>query len=184
MRVVSTKLAEVKLFEPKVFGDRRGFFKETWSQRRYAEAGVQGTFVQDNVSRSVRGTLRGLHLQYPVEQGKLLYVLEGEIFDVAVDARVGSPSYAQWVGVELSADNHRQVWVPPGFLHGFCVLSDSALVLYKCTAPYDPPSEVGVAFDDPDIGVRWPVEEPVLSDRDRAHPKLRDIDPARFPRFG
>jgi len=183
MNVIPQSIPDLLLFEPKVFGDARGFFLETYHAARYAEAGVKGAFVQDNMSRSKRGTLRGLHLQEPYGQGKLVSVVDGEVYDVAVDVRVGSPTFGKWVGVTLSADNHRQLWIPPGFAHGFCVTSDSALFAYKCTELYHPETEVGVRFDDPALAIPWPGGEPLVSDKDRKHPVLSAIDPARLPRY-
>lgn len=177
-------LPEVLLIEPQVFGDERGFFKETFHAQRYADAGMRLPFVQDNVSRSGHGILRGLHLQNPHAQGKLVYVLEGEVFDVAVDVRVGSPTFGKWVGVTLSAQNHRQLYIPPGFAHGFCVTSESALFVYKCTDLYHPECEVGIAYDDPDLGIGWPIAEPILGAKDRNNQRLAQIDTARLPRYG
>jgi dTDP-4-dehydrorhamnose 3,5-epimerase len=184
MRVTATSLPEVKLIEPQVWRDPRGYFMEAWHQRRYLQEGLPATFVQDNLSFSSRGTLRGLHLQHPHGQGKLVYVLAGEVFDVAVDVRIGSPAFGRWVGVVLSADNHRQIYVPPGFAHAFCVLSDTALFLYKCTAFYEPSAEVGIRWDDPDIGIDWPVRAPLLSEKDARHPALRAVAPERLPPYG
>ena len=166
MKVTPLALPEVKLVEPAVFGDARGYFLESFSARRYDEAGVPGPFVQDNLSRSRRGVLRGLHLQHPHAQGKLVSVLDGEVFDVAVDVRVGSPTFGRWVGEYLSAANHRQLWVPPGFLHGFVTLTDDTEVVYKCTGFYDKAADGAVRWDSVDID--WGVAEPVLSDKDRA----------------
>jgi dTDP-4-dehydrorhamnose 3,5-epimerase len=176
------ELPEVLLIEPQVFGDKRGFFKETYHQDRYRDAGMP-PFVQDNVSRSGYGILRGLHLQNPHAQGKLVSVLEGEVFDVAVDVRVGSPSFGKWIGVTLSAENHRQLYVPPGFAHGFLVTSESALFVYKCSDLYHPECEVGVAFDDPALAIRWPVTDPVVGDKDRKNLPLAQIDQAKLPRY-
>jgi dTDP-4-dehydrorhamnose 3,5-epimerase len=176
-------LPEVLLVEPQRFGDTRGYFLETFHKERYREAGIKLDFVQDNLSRSSRGILRGLHLQHPNDQGKLVYVLAGEVFDVAVDVRVGSPNFGKWTGAVLSAEDHRQLWIPPGFLHGFCVTSDSALFTYKCTAPYSVADEVGVIWNDPAIGIPWPVVDPKLSAKDAALPQLAAIDPARLPRY-
>ena len=175
MKVTPTELPEVLLIEPRVFEDQRGFFLETWHAERYAEAGIPGPFVQDNHSRSVRGILRGLHLQVEHAQGKLLRVPSGEIFDVAVDVRVGSPRFGRWMSVILSGENHRQIWIPPGFAHGFCVLSEVADVEYKCTDIYYPPGEVTIAWNDDRIGVEWPVGEPLLSDKDRRGERLEDV---------
>jgi dTDP-4-dehydrorhamnose 3,5-epimerase len=183
MKVTPQALREVLLIEPQVFGDGRGYFKETFHRERYAEAGITLPFVQDNLSRSRQGILRGLHLQNPRPQGKLVSVLEGEVFDVAVDVRVGSPTFGQWVSALLSGDNHHQLWVPPGFAHGFAVTSESAVFFYKCTDLYSPASEVGVAFDDPALAIPWPVKEPLLSDKDKKNLPLHQIDPARLPRY-
>jgi dTDP-4-dehydrorhamnose 3,5-epimerase len=175
MKSTPTRLPEVLLIEPRVFGDERGFFMETWHSERYAGAGIPGPFVQDNLSFSQRGVLRGLHFQNPNAQGKLVYVLQGEVFDVAVDIRVGSPTFGQWVGYTLSADNKRQLWVPEGFAHGFCVTSETALFAYKCTALYASDCEHVLRWDDPGIGIRWPVESPSLSGKDRDAPTLDTI---------
>ena len=184
MRTVQTDLAGVVIVEPDVYRDPRGYFFETWSERRYAELGLPSRFVQDNVSRSCRGTLRGLHLQgSPMAQGKLVYVLEGEVLDVAVDVRVDSPSFGRWVGATLSAGNQRQLYIPPGFAHGFCVTSEHAVFAYKCTQYYARAAELSVSFCDPDIGIVWPVSEPLLSDKDAAAPRLRDIARDRLPRI-
>lgn len=176
-------LPEVLLIEPQRFGDARGYFLETFRKARYQEAGIKLDFVQDNLSRSGRGILRGLHMQHPNDQGKLVYVLAGEVFDVAVDARVGSPTFGKWTGAVLSAEDHRQLWIPPGFLHGFCVTSESALFTYKCTAPYSVRDEVGVIWNDPTIGIDWPMVDPQLSGKDAALPRLAAVDPARLPRY-
>lgn len=178
-----TRLDGVLIIDPQVFGDVRGMFFESWHRDRYAEAGVPSTFVQDNVSRSARGTLRGLHLQHPFGQGKLVQVLEGEVFDVAVDVRVGSPTFGSWVGERLSAENHRQLYIAPGFAHGFCVLSESALFFYKCTELYHPETEISIAWNDPVVGIDWPVEAPVLSQRDAAGLPLAKLPEGRLPRF-
>jgi len=175
VRVVPTDLPGVVVIEPDVHADGRGFFLETYHAERYREHGINGPFVQDNHSRSVAGTLRGLHLQLRRPQGKLIRVIEGEVFDVAVDVRRGSPTFARWAGVLLSAENFKQCYVPPGFAHGFCVLSPVAQVEYKCTDLYDPPSEIGIAWNDPALGIAWPVERPILSARDRQHPGLADL---------
>lgn len=174
MKVIPTELPGVLIIEPQVFGDARGFFLETWNAPRYAAAGIPIAFVQDNLSRSVRGTLRGLHFQEPDPQGKLVHVVEGAVFDVAVDVRRGSPHFGRWVGVELSLENKRQLWVPPGFAHGFCVLSAHAAFVYKCTALYAPQSDRGIAWNDPDLEIAWPIQDPLLSAKDAAAPRLRD----------
>jgi dTDP-4-dehydrorhamnose 3,5-epimerase len=167
MKFSRTSLPEVVLVEPDVYRDDRGFFLETYHAEKYRDGGVDGVFVQDNHSRSVRGTVRGLHAQWKRPQGKLLRVIQGEIFDVAVDIRIGSPRYLQWVGLELSAENQRQLYVPPGFAHGFCVTSGIAEVEYKCTDYYDPQHELRILWNDPAIGVEWPAIEPILSEKDR-----------------
>jgi len=167
VKVTPLALPEVKLVEPAVFGDARGFFFEAFHGARYAEAGVPGPFVQDNVSLSQRGVLRGLHLQHPNAQGKLVSVLRGEVLDVAVDVRVGSPTFGRWVGELLSGDNRRQLYVPPGFAHGFAVTSGEALVTYKCTEYYYQAAELTVRWDDPDLAIPWPVASAVVSEKDR-----------------
>jgi dTDP-4-dehydrorhamnose 3,5-epimerase len=183
MKVTPMSLPEVLLVEPERFGDARGYFLETWRQERYQAAGIRLPFVQDNLSRSAQGILRGLHLQHPNGQGKLVYVLEGEVFDVAVDVRVGSPTFGKWTGAQLSSADHRQLWIPPGFAHGFCVTSQAALFAYKCTAPYAAADEVGVLWNDPALGIPWPIAEPRLSSKDAALPRLAAIEPARLPRY-
>ena len=173
MTVRETDLAGVLVIEPRRFGDARGYFAEIYHADRYREAGVDAAFVQDNLSRSTRGTLRGLHAQAPPHaQAKLVQVLDGEVFDVAVDLRRDSPTFGQWHGEHLSAETGRQMYVPTGFAHGFCVVSASALFAYKCSDVYAPDTEIAVAWDDPDIGVAWPVATPLLSDKDRAAPRL------------
>jgi len=181
MKVSETKLPGVLVIEPDVYGDERGFFLETWSAKRYAEAGLPQTYVQDNMSFSTKGILRGLHLQHPKGQGKLVHVIAGEVFDVAVDVRVGSPTFGKWDGVLLSSDNRKQIYIPPGFAHGFCVTGESALFAYKCTELYHRETELGVIWNDPEIGIDWPIDEPVLSGKDAAFPKLSEIDPSRLP---
>jgi dTDP-4-dehydrorhamnose 3,5-epimerase len=161
-------IPDVILIEPDVFSDARGLFMETYHAGKYAEAGIKGPFVQDNQSRSVGRTLRGLHLQTERPQGKLVRVIEGEIWDVAADVRPGSPTFGQWVGEFLSGGNFRQLYIPPGFAHGFCVVSDGAQVEYKCTELYHPASEIVIAYDDPDLSIAWPVQNPILSARDRS----------------
>ena len=166
MNVIHCELEGLVLLEPKAFGDGRGYFMETWNRRRYEEAGITAQFVQDNISVSRRGTLRGLHYQKPVTQGKLVSVLAGEVFDVAVDIRRGSRTFGKWHGVQLSSDNKRQFFVPPGFAHGFVVLSDTAMFHYKCTDYYSPKDEMTVQWNDPQIGIDWQVQQPILSDKD------------------
>jgi len=184
VRVSETKLPGVLLIEPVVHGDTRGFFMELWHQKRYAATGLPAYFVQDNLSFSGWGTLRGLHFQHPQAQGKLVFVLQGEVFDVAVDIRTGSPSFGQWVGVTLSAENKRQLYIPEGFAHGFCVTSETALFAYKCTDFYNPRAEVGIAWNDPDINIAWPDVAPVLSEKDRNYTRLKELPPERLPQYG
>jgi dTDP-4-dehydrorhamnose 3,5-epimerase len=183
VKVLETAIPGVIVFEPRVFGDARGFFLETFHAARYAEAGLSLPFVQDNWSRSARGILRGLHFQEPNPQGKLVSVVSGAVWDVAVDIRRGSPTFGRHVGVELSADNKRQLWVPPGFAHGFCVLSDVADFVYKCTALYAPEHDRGIRWNDPDLAIPWPLEAPLLSAKDASAPLLRDatVLPAYHP---
>ncbi|MCX8048046.1 MAG: dTDP-4-dehydrorhamnose 3,5-epimerase [Methylohalobius sp.] len=181
MKVTPTDLPDVLLIEPDVFGDARGFFLETWNQKRYRELGLTANFVQDNLSLSRRGILRGLHYQWPHPQGKLVQVLVGTVFDVAVDIRRGSPTFGRWVGVELSAENHFQLYIPEGFAHGFCVLSDEALFAYKCTEFYYPNAEHSVLWSDPELDITWPVIDPLLSDKDRCGRRLKDIPAQHLP---
>lgn len=181
MNVVTTSLPGVVVIEPKVFGDARGFFLETYNQARYAEVGLPARFVQDNLSFSARGVLRGLHYQLPTMQGKLVSVLQGEVFDVAVDIRRGSPTFGKWEGILLSADNKRQFFVPEGFAHGFVVLSETALFSYKCTNLYRPQEEGSIRWDDPDLGIDWRFAEPTLSTKDAAALRLRDVPLDRLP---
>ncbi len=183
MKVIETPLAGLLVIEPKVFGDERGFFLETWSHKRYQEMGINVDFVQDNLSFSGRGVLRGLHFQNPQTQGKLVYVLQGEVFDVAVDIRKGSPTFGRWHGVVLSGENKRQFWVPPGFAHGFCVTSETALFAYKCTEPYAPQHERAIRWDDPTLAIDWPISVAQVSEKDRHAPLLADIDPAHLYEF-
>ena len=181
MKVTKTKLPEVLIIEPDAFGDERGWFLETFSSNRYEQVGLKLPFVQDNVSFSARNVLRGLHFQYPHSQGKLVQVLAGEVFDVAVDIRLGSPSFGQWVAANLSSANHKQMYIPPGFAHGFCVLSDTALFSYKCTDYYNPASEGGIIFSDPDLAINWPVGSPVVSNKDAGYPRLCNIPKDKLP---
>ena len=175
MRFLPTELPDLVLIEPAVFRDARGFFLEAYHAGKFAEAGIDVPFVQDNHSLSVRGTLRGLHAQRRHPQGKLVRCTEGRVFDVAVDLRRGSPGFGRWAGFELSAENFRQLWIPPGFLHGFCVLSERAQLQYKCTEPYRAEDEFGVVWDDPDLAIHWPLDAPLLSDKDRALPRLASV---------
>jgi dTDP-4-dehydrorhamnose 3,5-epimerase len=181
LKVSETSLPGVLLIEPDVFGDSRGFFMETWNAARFREAGLDLQFVQDNQSRSARGVLRGLHYQEPNAQGKLVRCSRGALFDVAVDIRRGSPQFGRWYGVELSEENRLMLWIPPGFAHGFCALTDLADLSYKCTAFYDAPSDRAIRWNDPDIGIEWPVTSPTLSPKDAAAPRLQDA-PA-LPRY-
>ncbi len=181
MKVQETELAGVIIIEPAVYGDSRGYFLETWNQARYVEAGLPEVFVQDNLSYSRRGVLRGLHFQNPNAQGKLVYVLKGEVYDVVVDIRLGSPKFGDWIGETLSEENKRQLYIPPGYAHGFCVTREDALFVYKCTAAYNPAAEGAIRWDDPDIGIDWPLTEFALSDKDRGAPLLRDIDQSKLP---
>ena len=184
MKVIETKLSEVLVIEPDVYGDERGWFKESFQKERYAKIGIDLPFVQDNVSFSQYGVLRGLHFQHPNSQGKLVQVLMGEVFDVAVDIRVGSPTFGKWEGVSLSAENHRQFWVPPDFAHGFQVVSETALFAYKCTAFYDPNSEHTIAWDDADLSIDWPISKPQLSEKDLGRRGLYHLAEGILPVFG
>jgi dTDP-4-dehydrorhamnose 3,5-epimerase len=184
VKVLQTELPGVLVIEPQLFADGRGFFLETFRAEGYRAAGIPGPFVQDNVSYSEARVLRGLHFQNPKGQGKLVFAVAGEIFDVAVDVRFGSPTFGRWTGARLTGDTGRQIYIPEGFAHGFCVLSGHARVAYKCTAVYDPASEMSVIWNDPDIGIAWPVDSPRISSKDAGAPRLRDIDRARLPRFG
>ncbi len=175
MNVIETKLPGVLIIEPKVFGDHRGFFLETYHEPRYQQIGIAERFVQDNHSRSTQGVLRGLHFQRTKPQGKLVRVSQGEVYDVAVDIDMNSPTYGEYVGVTLSAENHRQFYVPPGYAHGFLVLSDVADFQYKCTEIYAPEDEGGIIWNDPDIGIDWPIASPQLSEKDLALPRLKDL---------
>ena len=180
MKVIETAIPDVRIIEPRVFGDARGFFMETWSRRDFASVCIDADFVQDNHSRSVQGTLRGLHYQIQQPQGKLVRVTAGEVFDVAVDLRRASPTFGRGVGVMLSAENHRQLWVPPGFAHGFYVVSEVAEFQYKCTDYYAPEHERCIRWDDPELGIEWPLiesgAEPLLSEKDRAGVRLADAE--------
>ena len=183
MIVKETRLPGVVVVVPPVFRDDRGFLTEVWNQRRYDDIGLGVRFVQDNLSSSRRGVLRGLHYQWPAAQGKLVSVLHGEVFDVAVDIRVGSPTYGEWIGAPLSSENKHQIYIPPGFAHGFTVLSETALVLYKCTEYYTPSDEGSIRWDDPSIGIDWPVADPILAKKDAGAPRLADLPSDRLPSF-
>lgn len=174
---LKTDIPEVIVVRPRLFMDDRGFFAELYKESDFERAGINGPFVQDNFSRSRKGTLRGLHYQMnPAAQAKFVRCMRGRIFDVAVDIRKGSPTYARWVGVELSEDNNLMLYIPKGFAHGFVVLSDMAEVFYKCTAEYSQPLDRGILWSDPAIGIKWPVDEPLLSEKDKRHPLLMDAD--------
>ena len=176
MKLTATEIPDVIVIEPKVFGDDRGYFLESHNEKRYREAGIVGPFVQDNVSKSKKGVLRGLHFQDPKCQGKLVMALEGVIFDVAVDIRKGSSTFGNWVGATIHSDKKQQIWVPPGFAHGFLVLSDFALIQYKCTEYYAPECEHSILWNDPDIGIQWPMTEGIeLSAKDKVAKRLRDV---------
>jgi len=175
MKVTRCELEALLIIEPTVFGDERGFFMETWNEQRYAEAGLDARFVQDNLSFSRRGALRGLHFQNPNPQGKLVSVLQGEVFDVAVDLRQSSPTFGKWHGLLLSAENRTQFYVPPGFAHGFAVLSETAMFVYKCTELYSPKDENTLKWDDPELGIAWPIDNPTLSDKDTRGLPLRQL---------
>ncbi len=183
MNVLETELPGVLIVDPDVFGDARGFFMESWNGARYEEHGIPDRFVQDNLSFSTHGVLRGLHFQNPHPQGKLVSVLRGEVFDVAVDIRAGSPTFGEWTGTTLSASNRRQLYIPPGFAHGFVVTGEAALFFYKCTDYYAPASEGTVLWNDPDIGIEWPIAEPSLSEKDRAASRLREMPEGTLPRY-
>ena len=174
MKVLETPMPGVLVLEPRVFGDDRGFFLETFNAARFAEHGLPTEFLQDNHSRSARGVLRGLHYQRRSPQGKLVSVVRGEVWDVAVDIREGSPTFGKWFGMTLSEARRQLLWIPPGFAHGFCVLSESADFLYKCTTLYDAADDRGVRWDDPALGIEWPVADPILSAKDRALPSLAE----------
>jgi len=184
MNVKETKLPGVLVLEPDVFSDDRGFFFETWSSRHYEKAGIKGPFVQDNVSFSTKGVLRGLHFQYPQSQGKLVQVLSGEVVDVVVDIRMDSPTFSQWISEVLSVANHKQMYIPPGFAHGYCVTSETSLFSYKCTDFYNPKSEGGIIWNDPDLKIDWLIEDPILSSKDADYPRLKDIRPEKLPNMG
>lgn len=184
MRVLETGLPGVVVVEPDVFGDHRGYFMETWNAERYRAHGLPAVFRQSNVSRSAAGVIRGLHFQDPQPQGKLIWVPQGRIFDVAVDIRLDSPHFRQWAGVELSAENHRQLYVPEGFAHGFCVLGEGAMISYLCTTEYRAEFDRAIAWNDPSIGIRWPIDDAQLSAKDAAAKPLDAWDTEQLPRMG
>ncbi|HET6430828.1 dTDP-4-dehydrorhamnose 3,5-epimerase [Dyella sp.] len=181
MKWITTSLPGALIVEPRVLSDARGFFYESFNQQTFREAGIDVSFVQSNVSRSARGVLRGLHYQWPNPQGKLVTVLEGEAYDVAVDIRPESPTFGQWTGVMLTAQNRRQFWIPEGYAHGFCVTSDFATLSYQCTALYDRQADAAIRWNDDRLKIDWPVSEPLLSDKDAAAPFLADIPRHRLP---
>ena len=183
MKVVKTDLDGVLIIEPQVFGDGRGFFLETYHQHRYRKFGFNADFVQDNLSFSKRRTLRGLHFQHPNAQAKLVQVLQGEVFDVVVDIRPQSPSFGRWIGGNLSEDNKKQIFIPEGFAHGFCVISDTALFHYKCSDFYASDCEGGIKWNDPGLAINWPFDDPIVSEKDRALPFLSEITPDALPPF-
>jgi dTDP-4-dehydrorhamnose 3,5-epimerase len=183
MKFIESSLPGCVLIEPHVFGDSRGFFYESYNEAKYREVGIDRRFVQSNVSRSARGVLRGLHYQWPHPQGKLVSVLEGEVYDVAVDIRRGSPTFGQWAGVMLTAENHRHFWIPEGFAHGFCVVSEFATFSYQCTDLYDAKADGGIRWNDPAIGIDWPISSPLLSDKDSKAPLLADVALDRLPEY-
>ncbi len=183
MKINPTEIADVLLFEPDVYKDGRGYFMELYNQSRYLDLGFQQTFVQDNYSVSSKGTLRGLHYQLNTPQGKLVQVLEGEVFDVALDIRKGSPTFGQHISRVLSESNHHQLYIPPGFAHGFCVLSDTVRFMYKCTGYYDPADQHGIYWADEALNIAWPADEPLLSDKDKVLPKLADVAPDKLDVF-
>jgi dTDP-4-dehydrorhamnose 3,5-epimerase len=184
MNVIQTQLPGVVIIESRVFRDDRGYFLETWSAAKYGPAGLPTEFAQDNLSCSSPRVLRGLHYQFPIAQGKLVGVAMGEVFDVAVDIRVGSPTFGKWEGVTLSAENGRQLYIPEGFAHGFLVAGDEpALFSYKCTQGYDPGGQCSILWDDPDLAIEWPGASPLLSPKDAEAPRLRDVPESRLPRY-
>lgn len=183
MKVIETSLPSVMLLEPVVYADERGFFMEAWNKRRYEELGIPTDFVQDNLSYSMKGVLRGLHFQNPNAQGKLVSVLYGEVFDVAVDVRVGSPTFGKWAGATLSAENKRQLYIPEGFAHGFLVTGKAALFSYKCTDYYNPGAERSLLWDDPELKIDWPLKSPILSGKDGSGPPLAQIPTEKLPKY-
>jgi dTDP-4-dehydrorhamnose 3,5-epimerase len=183
VKVTPTNIPDVRIIEPRVFKDDRGYFFETFHAERFGEQSLPHEFVQDNVSFSARNVIRGLHYQLGQPQGKLVMALSGEIFDVAVDIRRDSPTFGRWAGIILSAENARQLYIPEGFAHGFCVLSETARVYYKCTDLYAPKEERGIVWNDPSLQIAWPVASPILSDKDRAYPYLAEVEETDLPSY-
>jgi len=181
MKIITTSIAGILIIEPKTFQDKRGFFMETYNRNRYNTSGINATFVQDNLSCSLKNTVRGLHFQIKHPQAKLIQVISGEIFDVAVDLRRGSATFGKWTGIHLSDENRRQVFIPEGFAHGFCVLSEFALFYYKCSDFYAPEDEGGIIWSDPDIGIEWPVINPIISEKDKQYQKLSRLNADQLP---
>ena len=181
MKIITTSIKGILIIEPVTFRDKRGFFMETYNRNRYNASGINATFVQDNLSCSLKNTVRGLHFQIKHPQAKLIQVITGEIFDVAVDLRPGSATFGKWTGILLSDENRLQVFVPEGFAHGFCVLSEFALFYYKCSDFYAPDDEGGIIWSDPDIGIKWPVENPIISDKDKQYPNLANLSSGQLP---
>ena len=181
MKLIDINIQGPKIIEPDIYPDARGFFCETYNQKRYAENGIDTIFVQDNMSSSKKSALRGLHYQFPHTQAKLVQVIQGEVLDVIVDIRQKSPTFGQWAGVTLSAENNRQFFVPEGFAHGYCVLSETALFTYKCSDFYAPDCEKGILWCDPDINIDWPIKNPILSDKDQLYPCLKNVDRKELP---
>ena len=183
MKIIETTIRDVRVIEPQVVEDARGFFVETYQKARFRNAGIDADFVQDNLSSSRRNTIRGLHFQYPHGQAKLVQVLQGEVYDVAVDVRKGSPTFGEWTASRLSAENKHQMFIPAGFAHGFCVLSETALFHYKCSQYYVQASEHGIVWNDPELCIDWPVKDPILSPKDAAYPCLSGCDRNKLPFF-
>lgn len=183
LKRIDTELPGCCIVEPAVFGDARGFFYESFNAEKYAGIGIEARFVQSNVSRSMKGVLRGLHYQWPKPQGKLVGVLEGEVYDVAVDIRRGSPTFGRWTAAMLTAENKRQFWIPQGFAHGFCVVSDYATFVYQCTEVYDRAADAGVRWNDASLAIDWPVAEPLLSDKDKVAPFLSEVPAEKLPPY-
>jgi len=183
LEATQTKIPDVLIIEPDVYKDQRGFFMETYNEKRYHELGIDVRFVQDNLSFSIQNTLRGLHYQYPNAQAKLVSVIHGEVFDVVVDIRQGSPTFGKWTGARLSGDNKRQLFAPVGFAHGYCVLSETAIFQYKCSNFYSPKDEKGILWNDPDLNITWLVTSPLLSDKDKENPSLSNVTQESLPAY-